>query len=44
MLVADFLNREKFYVALKSFLAVPVLFNEKYPKMHEAAKLKLYSF
>jgi hypothetical protein len=34
----------RFYVAMNSFLTVPELFNEKYPKMHEAAKLTLFKF
>jgi hypothetical protein len=41
---ADFPYGEKIYFAVKSFLAVPVLSNEKYPKMCEAAKLTLFKF
>jgi hypothetical protein len=41
MLVAVCPYRDKFYIAVKGFLAIPILFNEKYPKMHEAAKIKL---
>jgi hypothetical protein len=44
MLSADFPYGEKFLRYGEIFLAVPALFNEKYPKMHEAANHKLSNF
>jgi hypothetical protein len=43
-LLANSRTGKNFYVAVKNSFAVPVLFNEKYPKMHEAAKLTLCKF